>query len=46
MAMQKQAFPRNEKVIPKREKIHPALKQAVESFKRYHGGSTAKRKAK
>lgn len=48
MAMQKQAFSRNDKVIPKREKIHPALKEAVESFKRYHGhpSKSGKRKVK
>ncbi len=32
-----QPFSRNEKVIPKREKIHPAAQQAMDSFAKLHG---------
>ncbi len=31
-------LPRNSKVIPKKkEKVHPAMKQATDSFMKYHG---------
>ncbi len=36
-----QTFSRNEKVIPKREKIHPAVTQAMQSFANLHGGKFA-----
>lgn len=36
-AATKAEFSRNAKVVPKKEKTHPALKQATDSFKRYHG---------
>ncbi len=44
--MAKQPFSRNEKVIPKREKMHPAVTEAMASFAKMHGhkfGSNAGR---